>query len=74
MIVTSLTFIVGLLILIRAFLNDRYIRLLNMDEVLKFYRFINQNSPKKNSYSLYIPDYQALFKEIGREEDQCATA
>lgn len=47
MIETILTVVVGVLILIRAFLHDRYIRLLRKEHVLKFFQFINQNSPKK---------------------------
>jgi hypothetical protein len=47
MIETSLTFIVGILILVRAFLYDRFLRLLSREQVLKFFQFINQNSPKR---------------------------
>jgi hypothetical protein len=67
MIETSLTFIVGVLILIRAFLHDRYTRLMNNDEVLKFFPFINQNSPKKIAIlCIYLITKPYLKKQEGK--------
>ena len=67
MIETSLTFIVGLLILIRAFLHDRYKRLKNNHEVLKFFQFINKNSPKQIAIlCIYLITRPYLRKQEGK--------
>ncbi len=66
MIETTLTFIVGVLILVRAFLHDRYIRLLSKEHVLNFFQFINQNSPKKIAIlCIYLITKPYLKKQLG---------
>ena len=67
MIETSLTFIVGILILIRAFLHDRFIRLKTGEEVLRFFPFINQHSPKQIAIlCIYLITRPYLKKQEGR--------
>jgi len=44
---SSLTFIIGLLILIRAYFHDKFLRLTENKDALKFFQFVNQNSPKR---------------------------
>ena len=67
MIETSLTFIIGVLILVRAFLHDRFFRLINREKVLRFFQFLNQYSPKKIAIlCIYLITKPYLEKKAGK--------